>query len=310
MGGKATREAFGEALVEVGHDPKHVVLDGDLMKSNFTYLFKEAYPERFVECGIAESNMVGVAAGLALSGKTAWASSFSCFIAGRLETIRMSVGYNEANVRIAGTHAGIGIGDDGASQMALEDVAAMRALPNMAVIQPCDAAETVAAVKYLADEHEGPAFLRLTRQKLDDVHSDGYRFEFGKVETLREGGDVCLFASGATVQEAMKAAEELAGEGIEARVVNVHTLAPLDAEGVVAAAEASGHKAVSVEDHNVNGGLGSAVAEALAQSGSGTRLTILGCRDYGQSGTPEELYDAYGISAKHVAEAARALAKA
>jgi transketolase len=309
MGGKATREAFGEALVEIGADTKHVVLDGDLMKSNFTYLFKEAYPERFVEVGIAESNMVGVAAGLALAGKTAWASSFSCFIAGRLETIRMSVGYNGANVRIAGTHAGIGIGDDGASQMALEDVAAMRALPNMAVIQPCDARETVAAVHYLADEHEGPAFLRLTRQKLDDVHGDDYRFEFGKVGTLREGADVAIFASGATVQEALKAADELEAEGIHAAVVNVHTLAPLDAKGIVAAATASGGKAVSVEDHNVVGGLGSAVAESLAQAGSGARLTVLGCRDYGQSGTSEELYDAYGISAKHVAEAARALVR-
>ena len=163
---KATREAFGEALVKVGADPRHVVLDGDLMKSNMTYLFKEEYPDRFVECGIAESNMVGVAAGLALSGKVAWASSFACFLAGRLETIRMSVGYNEANVRLAGTHAGIGIGDDGASQMALEDVAAMRALPNMAVIQPCDDVETQQAVEYLANGHEGPAYLRLTRQKV------------------------------------------------------------------------------------------------------------------------------------------------
>jgi transketolase len=307
--GKATREAFGEALVEIGSDAKHVVLDGDLMKSNFTYLFKEAYPERFVECGIAESNMVGVAAGLALSGKVAWASSFSCFIAGRLETVRMSVGYNEANVRIAGTHAGIGIGDDGASQMALEDVAAMRALPNMAVIQPADAAETVAAVKYLADEHVGPAFLRLTRQKLDDVNGEGYTFEFGKVVKLREGSDVCVFGSGATVQEALRAADELAGDGIEACVVNVHTLAPLDAEGIVREAEHCGGKVVTVEDHNVVGGLGSAVSEAVAQAGAGARVTVLGCRDYGQSGTAEELYDAYGISAKHVAEAARALAR-
>ena len=309
MGGKATREAFGEALVEVGADPKHVVLDGDLMKSNFTYLFKEAYPDRFIECGIAESNMVGVAAGMALVGKTAWASSFSCFIAGRLETVRMSVGYNEANVRIAGTHAGIGIGDDGASQMALEDVAAMRALPNMAVIQPCDARETEQAVRYLADEHVGPAFLRLTRQKLDDVNGDGYTFEFGKVSTLREGADVCLFGSGATVQEALKAAEELAGDRIEATVVNVHTLAPLDADGIVAAVEAGGGRVVTVEDHNVVGGLGSAVAEALVQAGAGAKVTILGCHDYGQSGTSEELYDAYGISAKHVVEAARALAR-
>ena len=168
---KATRESFGEALVRVGEDERVWALDGDLMKSNMTYLFREAHPDRFIEVGIAESNMVGVAAGLALSGKVAWASSFSCFLAGRLETIRMSVGYNEANVRLAGTHAGIGIGDDGASQMALEDVAAMRALPNMAVIQPCDAAETEAAVEYLADRHVGPAFLRLTRQKLGDVNA-------------------------------------------------------------------------------------------------------------------------------------------
>jgi len=307
--GKATREAFGEALVKVGGDPKHVVLDGDLMKSNFTYLFKEAYPERFVEVGIAESNMVGVAAGLALSGKVAWASSFSCFLAGRLETIRMSVGYNRANVRLAGTHAGIGIGDDGASQMALEDVAAMRALPNMVVIQPCDEAETVAAVEYLANEHEGPAFLRLTRQKLDDVNDDGYRFEFGKAVTLLECFDVLLVGTGATVQEALKAADELAGEGVQARVLNVHTLKPIDAEGVVAAADSSGGRVVTVEDHNVVGGLGSAVAEVLAEAGSGARLKVLGCHDYGQSGSAEELYDAYGISAKHVAEAARGLAK-
>jgi transketolase len=306
---KATREAFGEALVKVGADPRHVVLDGDLMKSNMTYMFKEQYPDRFVECGIAESNMIGVAAGLALSGKVAWASSFACFLAGRLETIRMSVGYNEANVRLAGTHAGVGIGDDGASQMALEDVAAMRALPNMAVIQPCDEAETQQAVEYLANEHEGPAYLRLTRQKVDDVNAGGYRFEFGKVSKLRDGSDVCLFATGATVQEALQAAEQLAGDGIQASVVNVHSLAPLDAEGIVREAKAAANRAVSVEDHHVVGGLGSAVAESLAQAGAGVMLTVLGCRDYGQSGSSAELYDAYGISAKHVAEAARKLAR-
>jgi transketolase len=300
----ATREAFGDALVREGADPKHVVLDGDLMKSNFTYLFKEKYPDRFIEVGIAESNMVGVAAGLALSGKVAWASSFACFLAGRLETVRMSVGYNEANVRLAGTHAGIGIGDDGASQMALEDVAAMRALPNMSVVQPSDGVETERAVEYLA-VHDGPVFLRLTRQKLDDVNPPDYRFEFGKVVQLRQGSDVCLMASGATVQEAVKAATTLEGEGISAAVVNVHTLKPLDVDGVVAAAEQGGGRVITVEDHNVVGGLGSAVAEALAQAGSSARLDILGCHDFGQSGSPEELYDAYGISAEHVAEAAR-----
>jgi transketolase len=300
---KATREAFGEALARVGEDPRVVALDGDLMKSNFTYLFREKYPERFVECGIAEKNMIGVAAGLALSGKIPFASSFACFLAGRVEVIRMSVGYNEANVRLAGTHAGIGIGDDGASQMALEDVAAMRALPNMTVIQPGDAVETERAVEYLI-EHQGPVYLRLTRQKVADVNGDGYRFELGKAVVLREGSDVALVASGGTVQEAMRAADALGNDGIAARVINVHTIKPIDKPTILDAAGECGH-VVSVEDHNVVGGLGSAVAEVLAQVGSDARLTVLGARNYGQSGTPEELYDLYGISAPHVADAAR-----
>ena len=203
---KATRESFGEALAEIGADTRHVVLDGDLMKSNMTVHFKEKYPDRFIEVGIAESNMVGIAAGLALSGKVAWASSFTCFLSGRLETVRMSVGYNEANVRLCGTHAGIGIGDDGASQMGLEDVAAMRSLPNVDVIQPCDDIETRKAVEYLA-EHEGPVFLRLTRQKLDDVNPKDYTFEFGKAVVLRDGSDVALIGTGATVHEALKEAK-------------------------------------------------------------------------------------------------------
>jgi len=300
---KATREAFGEALVRVGKDPRVVVLDGDLMKSNFTYLFKEAYPERFFEVGIAESNMVGVAAGLALSGKIAFASSFACFLAGRLEVIRMSVGYNEANVRLAGTHAGVGIGDDGASQMALEDVAAMRALPNMAVIQPADAVETERAVEYLM-EHEGPAYLRLTRQKVADVNPADYRFEFGTAVVLREGSDVALVATGGTVQEAMRAADALGGDGISARVVNVHTIKPIDKQTILEAAGECGH-VITVEDHNVAGGLGSAVAEVMAEAGIDARLTALGTKDYGQSGSPEELYDEYGLSAPHIENAVR-----
>jgi transketolase len=299
---KATRESFGEALVEAGSDERVWALDGDLMKSTFTYLFRDAHPDRFVECGIAEKNMIGVAAGLALAGKVPFAASFACFIANRLEVIRMSVGYNQANVRLCGTHAGIGIGDDGASQMGLEDVAAMRSLPNMAVLQPADDRETRGAVEYLVG-HEGPAYLRLTRQKLEDVNGDGYRFEFGRAVQLRDGTDVCLIGTGATVGEALKAAEDLSGEGISARVLNVHTIAPIDRDAILAAA-ADCHRIVTVEDHNVAGGLGSAVAEVVAQ-GNGARVTILGTRDYGQSGSPEELYDAYGISAKHVAAAAR-----
>jgi len=217
----------------------------------------------------------------------------------------MSVGYNEANVRLCGTHAGIGIGDDGASQMALEDIAAMRALPNVDVIQPCDDVETRQAVRYLAD-HEGPVFLRLTRQKLDDVNPKDYRFEFGKAVALRDGTDVALFGTGATVQEALKAAEELEKDGISARVINIHTIKPIDATTITTAARECRGRLVSVEDHNLIGGLGSAVAEALAQEGTdGARLTVLGVRDYGQSGSADELYDAYGISAAHVAKAAR-----
>jgi len=299
---KATRESFGEALVDAGSDQRVWALDGDLMKSTYTHLFREKYPDRFVECGIAEKNMIGVAAGLALAGKVPFAASFACFIANRLEVIRMSVGYNESNVRLCGTHAGIGIGDDGASQMGLEDVSAMRALPNMSVLQPADDRETRGAVEYLVG-HDGPAYLRLTRQKLEDVNGDGYRFEFGKAVQLRDGSDVCLIGTGATVHEALKAADELGGEGISARVLNVHTIKPID-RGAILAAAADCRRLVTVEDHNVNGGLGSAVAEVVAQ-GDGARVTILGTRDYGQSGSPDELYEEYGISAKHVAEAAR-----
>jgi transketolase len=301
---KATRESFGEALAEIGSDPRHVVLDGDLLKSNMTVHFRDQHPERFIEVGIAESNMIGIAAGLALAGKVAWASSFACFLSGRLEVIRMSVGYNEANVRLCGTHAGIGIGDDGASQMALEDIAAMRALPNVDVIQPCDDIETRQAVEYLAD-HQGPVFLRLTRQKLEDVNGADYRFEFGKAVRVRDGSDIALIGTGATVQEALKAADELDADGISAGVINVHTIKPLDEDAIVDAGRAC-KRLVTVEDHNVIGGLGSAISEAVARHGvDGTRVSVLGCRDYGQSGSPEELYDAYGISASHVARTAR-----
>ena len=306
-GAAATREAFGEAIVRVGGDERIVVLDGDLRNSNYSEKFEAAYPERFVECGIAENNMLGIAAGLALSGRIPWAGSFAAFVAGRLEVIRVSIGYNEANVRIVGTHVGVGIGDDGATQMSLEDIAAMRALPNMAVIQPCDAIETHAAVDYLMT-HEGPAFLRLTRQKLDAVHDDGYTFRFGKAETLRDGNHVALIATGALVQESMKAAELLAVEGISARVLNVHTIAPLDVDAVIAAARDTGH-VLTGEDHNRNGGLGSAVAEAIAESGVDAKLGRVAVDWYGESGTTAELYEKFGLSAPRVADAARSLVR-
>lgn len=301
----ATRDAFGEAMVRVGQDERIVVLTGDLRDSTRTEDFAAKYPDRFIECGIAESNMLGIASGLAMSGKIPWACSFSCFVSGRFETIRLSVAYQETNVRMVGTHAGIGVGEDGYSQMSLEDMAMLRALPNVAVINPADAVETERAVEYLV-EHEGPVFLRLTRQKVSDVNGPDYRFEFGKAVQLREGSDVAIVATGAAVGEAVKAAEILDGEGTSARVLNVHTIQPLDEDAVLAAA-AECRAIVTVEDHSARGGLGGAVAETLAQRDGGARLHIIGLRTFGESGTSEELYEKYGLAANRVAETTRSI---
>ncbi len=301
--GRATRDAFGEAIVRVGDDDRIVVLTGDLRDSTRTEKFAEKFPQRFIDVGIAERNMLGIAAGLALSGKIPWAASFACFVAGRFETLRVSVAYQEANVRIVGTHSGIGVGEDGYSQMALEDVAGLRALPNVSVVNPCDAVETERAVEYLVD-HVGPVFLRLTRQKVDDVNGENYRFEFGKAVQLRDGSDVALFGTGATVQEALKAAEIIEGDGFSARVVNVHTIKPLDEAAVLQAAMEC-RAMVTVEDHSATGGLGSAVSEILAAGEGRAPLMILGTRSFGESGSAEELYQKHGISAPRVAESTR-----
>lgn len=303
---KASRLAFGEALARLGGEhPEVVVLDADLSKSTMTDLFAKKYPERFFEMGIAEGNMVGVAAGMALAGKVPFCCSFACFVAGRFEQIRMSVGYNRANVRIVGTHAGIGIGEDGYSQMATEDIACMRSIPNMAVLQPADAVETERAVEYLV-RHRGPVFLRLTRQKLEDVNPPDYRFEFGRGVILREGGDVTLVATGGVVGEVLKAAEALAARGVMARVVNIHTIKPLDEDVILDSARRT-RGIVTVEDHGIHGGLGSAVAEAAAQAGVGP-VRRIGVRDFAESGDPAGLYRKYGLSAEHiVAEAEKLL---
>ncbi|MEX2457415.1 MAG: transketolase C-terminal domain-containing protein, partial [Actinomycetota bacterium] len=248
------RDAWGEAIARVGADERVVVLAGDLRDSTKVEGFIERYPERYVECGIAEMNMIGVASGLALSGKIPWACSFSAFVTGRMEIIRVSVSYQEANVRLVGTHCGIGVGEDGYSQMALQDIASIRALQNVAIVQPADAVETERAVEYLV-EHQGPAFLRLTRQKVEDVHRNGYTFAFGKMEQLRDGGDVAILGTGATVGEALNAAEALESRGIQARVVNVHTIKPIDEETILRLA-AEVPAIVTVEDHGVWGGLG------------------------------------------------------
>jgi transketolase len=299
----ATRDAFAEALVRLGSDERIVVLTGDLRDSTRTEKFQEKYPDRFFDIGIAEKNMLGIAAGLALSGKIPWACSFSAFVTGRMEVVRVSIAYQEANVRIVGTHSGVGVGEDGYSQMACEDIASIRALPNVAIVNPGDAISTERAVEYLVD-HEGPAFLRLTRQKLADVHDEEFRFEFGTAVQVRDGRDVAILATGATLPEAARAAELLDADGISARVLDVHTIKPLDEEAVLQAASDCG-ALVTVEDHGVHGGLGGAVAEVLATRDGRAGLRILGVEGFGESGTSEELYAKHGIDAEGIARSTR-----
>lgn len=308
---KATRQSFGEALAAVGDkDPRLVVLDADLAKSTGTAPFAKKFPARHLEFGIAEQNMIGAAAGLALSGKVPVAASFACFLVNRLETIRVAVSYNKANVKLAGTHAGIGIGDDGTSQMGLEDVAAMRALPDMTVLQPADDLEARQMTEWMV-AHDGPVYIRLTRQVVADVHAADYRFRPGKSDVVFEpaapsGGQgrlqATVFASGGTVGPAVEAARALAGRGFRARVVNVGSLTPFDGEAVAKAA-AESQRIVAVEDHNVTGGLGSAVCEALAERGLACRVVRLGLTTFGESASGAELYEKYGLSAPHIVEA-------
>ncbi len=292
---KATRQAFGEALAKLGEShPDVVVLDADLSVSTKSELFAKKFPDRFFQMGIQEANMVGTAAGLALAGKVPFCCSFACFVTGRYDQIRVSVAYSGANVKIVGTHAGVAIGDDGYSQQGLEDIALMRAIPTMAVVQPADDLETAAAVEYVAS-HQGPVFLRLTRQNVERVHPEGYTFQFGKVDTLRDGKDAVIFASGGPVAAALHAAEDLAGSGVSLRVVNVHTIKPLDVEGVVAAARACGGRVITVEDHTVIGGLGGAIAEALGEHFP-SRIKRIGVQDvFGESGEPEALVAKHGL---------------
>lgn len=290
---KATRVSFGEQLVELGAThPDLVVFDADLSKSTQSQLFAAKYPERFFEMGIQEHNMIGAAAGMALSGKKPFICSFSTFVVGRFEVIRMSIGYTESNVVVVGTHCGVAIGEDGYSQMALEDIALMRTLPNMTIIQPADDREAKAAVTFLADLHQ-PAFLRLTRQGLEDIHDDNYRFQFGKADVLRDGSDAVIFATGGVVYNALKAAEALTREGLDIRVVNIHTIAPLDVDYVVQAAKEAG-RVITVEDHSIVGGLGGAVAEVLGER-QPTLMKRIGMTAYGRSGTPQDLYVHYGL---------------
>ena len=306
--GKATRESFGETILEVAEkDPRLVVLDADLSKSTMTQPFMKKYPARHFEMGIAEQNMIGVAAGLALSGKVPVLTSFACFLIGRLENIRVSAAYNKTNMKLVGTHAGIGIGEDGTSQMGLEDVAAMRALPNMVVLQPADHEETRQAVRWMI-EHEGPVYIRLTRQKMADLHGPGYKWAFDKIDVVFEPAKkpakltATIIASGGPVPHAVEAAKGLEKKGFAVRVANASTLSPFDGEAIARFAKDS-QRLVTVEDHNVNGGLGSAVCEAVCEHGAAVPVVRLGLREFGESAAPEQLYEKYGLTAAAIAEA-------
>jgi len=300
MAGTATRKSFGQALLELGSaDERIVVLDADLSKSTMSKMFADAHPDRFFEMGIQEANMIGAGAGLALAGKKPFICSFACFVSGRYDTIRISVAYSEAPVRIVGTHAGIGIGEDGNSQMGLEDIGLMRGLPNMRVFQPADDIETKAVVRWMA-ENDVPSYIRLTRQNVLDVNPPDYRFQFGKAVRLVDGSDVTIIASGGTVCHAVDAAAALKKDGIDAGVVNIHTIKPIDADMIRSCADSTG-LIVTVEDHNIIGGLGSAVAEVVAEYGSG-RVFRHGLYDsFGESGTTEDLYRKYRLDAQGIA---------
>ena len=299
MPAKASRAAFGEALLDLAATNDRIVtLDADLSKSTMTAKFAKAYPSRAFNLGIAESGMIGVAAGLALAGRIPFACSFACFIIGRFETIRVSVAYTNAPVKLVGTHVGVAIGEDGYTQMGLEDIACIRSLPNIPIIQPADEIETKQAVAYAA-EHDGPLYLRLTRQNLEPVHDASYRFAFGKADVLKPGSDVTVLATGGTVWNALEAAKRLAESGIHAEVINVATIKPLDEDAVVLSAGKTG-RVVTVEDHSIHGGLGGAVAELLSEV-MPTPVKRLGVASFGESGDPKGLYVKHGLDPDGIA---------
>lgn len=301
----ATRAAYGKALVEMGaENPNLVVMDADLSKSTMTAEFSKAYPERFFNMGIAEQNLYGTAAGLALSGKTVCASTFAMFASGRaFEIIRNSIGYTGANVKVCATHAGITVGEDGASHQTFEDLALMRTIPGMTVVNPSDGVSAKKLLKQVVD-FEGPAYVRLGRAAVPVFYDETADIKLGKGNVLREGKDVTVIATGIMVAEAMEAASELAEEGVDVRVIDMHTIKPLDEDIIIKAAKETG-KIVTAEEHSVIGGLGSAVAEVLCKK-CPARMEMVGQQDtYGESGKPDELKEKYGMTAAAIVEAVR-----
>lgn len=297
----ATREAYGKALVELASTNKNVVvLDADLSKSTKTADFKAVAPERFFNMGIAEANMMGVAAGLSTCGKIPFASTFAMFAAGRaFEQIRNSICYPNLNVKICATHAGLTVGEDGASHQAIEDLSLMRSVPNMTVINPADAVETVAAIKAIA-EMQGPCYVRLGRMAVANVNDEAnYKFELGKGVTLAEGTDATIIATGIMVEIALEAKEMLSKEGINARVINIHTIKPIDTDLIVKAAKETG-AIVTAEEHSIIGGLGSAVTEVVSEN-CPVPVKRVGVNDkFGESGKPNELLVAYGLTSEAI----------
>ena len=302
---QATRQAYGDALVELGANNKDlVVMDADLSKSTMTVGFSKAFPDRFFNMGIAEQNMYGVAAGLAASGKTVVASTFAMFATGRaFEIIRNSIGYPHLNVKICATHAGVTVGEDGASHQAIEDIALMRSIPGMTVLNPSDGVSAKKAVE-AAVAMDGPVYVRLGRAAVPFVYDEDMDFEIGKGLTVKEGSDVTIIATGIMVNEAIQAAEKLEAEGISARIIDIHTIKPIDEEIIIKAAKET-KGIVTAEEHSVIGGLGSAVAEVTAKNAP-AKIKMIGIQDrFGQSGKPDQLMKEYGLTADDIVSACK-----
>ena len=303
---KATRESYGAALAELGEKYDFLVLDADLAAATKTGMFKKKFPDRFFDCGIAEGNMMSVAAGIAATGKVVFASTFAMFAAGRaFEQVRNSIGYPHLNVKIGATHAGITVGEDGATHQCNEDIALMRTIPGMTIISPADADEAYAAVE-AAIKFYGPVYMRFGRFAVPNLTPEikNYKFEIGKGVTYREGKDVTIVANGYMVHLAVEAAEMLAKEGIDAEVINIHTVKPLDTELIVASAKKTG-AVVTAEEHSVIGGLGSAVCDALAENCPVPVIKVGVNDEFGRSGQVPELLEIYGLTSKNIYEKAK-----
>ena len=307
--GLATRDAYGKALAELGKtNPNIIVLDGDLAKSTKTDNFRKVFPDRFFNVGIAEANMVGIAAGLASSGKIPFISSFACFMMCKgYDQFRMSVAFPNLNVKVVASHGGISVGEDGASQQSIEDFALATSLPNFIVISPADEVSTEVLVKKLA-AHKGPVFMRTGRPKVPVVYKQGIDFEIGRGVKLRKGRDLTIIANGLLVFEALQAAEDLSEKGIQAAVVDIHTIKPIDRDLIKAQAQETG-AIVTCEEHQIFGGLGSIVSEVVTGEAP-VPMEFVAIRDtYAESGTPDELLERYGLTASHIAKAAERVLK-